>query len=97
MARKRRLPYKCEYCPKHYATLQAKWGHFPQCEARKESLQLASKPKAEALPSTLENSESRRPGPDSQEMKLYAYYFDSGDSNSVREMGLFYAEIPRKA
>ena len=30
-------------------------------------------------------------------MLSYAYYFDSGDSNSVREMGLFYAEIPRKA
>jgi hypothetical protein len=27
----------------------------------------------------------------------FAYYFDSGDTPSVREMGLFYAEIPRKA
>ena len=26
----------------------------------------------------------------------YAYYFDSGDINSVREMGLFCAEIPSK-
>jgi len=26
----------------------------------------------------------------------YAYYFDSGDSNSVRETGLFCAEIPSK-
>jgi hypothetical protein len=25
-----------------------------------------------------------------------AYYFDSGDINSVREMGLFCAEIPSK-
>ena len=30
------------------------------------------------------------------EMGLYAYYFDSGDINSVREMGLFCAEIPSK-
>jgi hypothetical protein len=26
-----------------------------------------------------------------------AYYFDSGYINSVREMGLFFAEIPTKA
>ena len=29
-------------------------------------------------------------------IRLNAYYFDSGDSNSVREMGLFCAEIPSK-
>jgi hypothetical protein len=28
-------------------------------------------------------------------IESYAYYFDSGDSNSVREMGFFCAEIPR--
>lgn len=78
MARKRRLPYKCEYCQKRYASLQAKWGHFPQCEARKESLQLASKPKAEAPASTFVNGESRRPGPDSQDMKLLLFEAQEG-------------------
>jgi len=29
-------------------------------------------------------------------LQVHAYYFDSGDSNSVREMGLFCAEIPSK-
>jgi hypothetical protein len=70
MARKHRLPYKCEYCQKRYASPQAKWGHYPQCEARNLSLGLASKPEAEAPAFTFVNGESRRPGPDGQEMKL---------------------------
>jgi hypothetical protein len=31
-----------------------------------------------------------------QNILLHAYYFDSGDINSVRDMGLFCAEIPSK-
>lgn len=31
-----------------------------------------------------------------EKLEPYAYYFDSGDSNSMREMGLFCAEIPSK-
>ena len=34
--------------------------------------------------------------PISQQIVQCAYYFDSGDINSVREMGLFCAEIPSK-
>jgi hypothetical protein len=67
MAKKRRLKYACEFCSKRYPTLQAKWGHYPQCEARKLSLDPASKPEAQASPGILAD---RRPGPDSQEMKL---------------------------
>ena len=70
MAKKRRLPYKCEHCPKRYATLQAKWGHYPSCPKRKLSLEPASQPEAEAPSSTFVDREPRRPGPDSQEMKL---------------------------
>jgi hypothetical protein len=70
MAKKRRLPYKCEYCPKRFPILKSKWGHYPHCEGRKLSLEPASKPEAEAPSSTFEHRESRRPGPDSQDMKL---------------------------
>ena len=42
----------------------------PQSEARKLSLDLAGKPRAEAPSLTFGDRESRRPGPDGQEMKL---------------------------
>lgn len=70
MAKKRRLRYPCEFCPKRYATLQAKWGHYPSCPKRKLSLEPASQPEAEAPSSTFRDREFRRPGPDSQEMRL---------------------------
>lgn len=70
MAKKRRLKYSCEFCQKRFATSQAKWGHYPHCAARKLSLQPASQPEAEAPSSTFVDRESRRPGPDSQDMKL---------------------------
>lgn len=70
MAKKRRLKYPCESCPRRFATLQAKWGHYPTCPNRKLSQEPASQPEAEAPPSTFGDRESRRPGPDSQEMRL---------------------------
>ena len=70
MAKKRRLKYSCEFCQKRFPTPQAKWGHYPHCEARKLSLQPATQAKAEATPSPFLDSGHRRPGPDSQEMKL---------------------------
>lgn len=70
MARKRRLPYKCEYCPKRFPTLKSKWGSYPHCEGRKLSLEPASQLKAEAPTSNFIDCQSRRPGPDSQDMKL---------------------------
>lgn len=70
MAKKRRLKYSCEFCQKRFATLHAKWGHSPQCEARKLSLEPATQPAAEPSPSNVADRESRRPGPDGQEMKL---------------------------
>lgn len=70
MAKKPYLKYACELCRKRFYTEQAKWGHTPHCAARKPSLQLTSKPEAEAPRSTFVDSESRRPGPDSQEMRL---------------------------
>ena len=66
-AKKRRLKHPCEFCQERFATSQAKWGHYPQCEARKLSLDPASKPEAQASPAVLSD---RRPGPDSPEMKL---------------------------
>src|SRR4051812_48756513 len=70
MAKKRRLPYKCEFCPERFITPQAKWGHTPHCDSRKLSLTPAGKPEAEPPPSTFVNRESRRPGPDARDMKL---------------------------
>jgi len=70
MAKKLRLKYGCGLCPKRFHTLQAKWGHTPHCAVRKLSLQPATQAKPEAPSSTFEHCESRRPGPDSQEMKL---------------------------
>ena len=87
-AKKRRLKHPCEFCQERFATPQAKWGHIPHCSARKPSLELASKPEAEAPRSTFVYSESRRPGPDSQDMKLVLLetqetitrlYCDAGD------------------
>jgi hypothetical protein len=70
MAKKRRLKYACELCRKHFATSQARWGHTPHCAARKLSLDPASKPEAQPPPSAVAGHEPRRPGPDSQEIKL---------------------------
>jgi len=70
MAKKRRLKYACEFCRKRFPTLKAKWGHYPHCAKRKLSLEPATQPEAEAPPSALVDRESRRPGPDSQDMKL---------------------------
>ncbi len=94
MARTRRLKHKCEFCPERFLTSQAKWGHYPQCEARKLSLQLATQPGAEALPSTLIDRESRRPGPDSQDMKLLLLDTNEGFTQLHSEAGdhTFWAE-----
>jgi hypothetical protein len=73
MATKRRLKHACEYCQERFATPQAKWGHYPQCEARKLSLDPASKPEAQAPSEVLSD---RRPGPDSQEMKFELLNFN---------------------
>jgi hypothetical protein len=67
---KKRLKYKCEFCPKRFKTLQAKWGHYPQCQARKQSLQLTSQPEPEAPSSVPADRRGLRPGPDSTENKL---------------------------
>jgi hypothetical protein len=67
MATKRRLKHACEFCQKRFATPQAMWGHTPHCAKRNLSLEPASKPEAQAPPAVLSD---RRPGPDSQEMKL---------------------------
>ena len=70
MAKKRRLQSACEFCRKRFPTPQAKWGHAPHCAARRLSQQPGTQAGAEAPPSTHADRESRRPGPDSQEMKL---------------------------
>jgi hypothetical protein len=67
---RRRRAHKCELCRKPFKTLQAKWGHYPHCPKRKLSQELASQARAEAPPSAPVDRELRRPGPDSQEMKL---------------------------
>jgi hypothetical protein len=69
-AKKRRLKYVCELCRKRFDTEQAKWGHTPHCPNRNLSLQPATQAKAEATSSPFLDSGHRRPGPDSQEMKL---------------------------
>lgn len=46
------------------------WGHYPSCPKRKLSLEPATKAEPEAPSSTFSDQESRRPGPDSQDMKL---------------------------
>jgi len=70
MARKRRLKYACEFCRKLFDTPEEKWGHYPHCAARKLRLQPATQAGAEAPASNIADRESRRPGPDSQDMKL---------------------------
>jgi len=70
MATKLRLKYACELCRKRFATPQGKFGHYPHCAKRKLSLQQASKAGPEAPPSAVAGHEARRPGPDSQDMKL---------------------------
>lgn len=70
MAKKRRLKYPCEFCSKRYVTPQAKWGHYARCPKRNLSQESATQAKPEAPSSTIEQRESRRSGPDSQEMKL---------------------------
>jgi hypothetical protein len=69
-AKKRRLKHPCEFCHERFATPQAKWGHYPSCPNRKLSLEPATQAKPEAPSSTFEHRDSRRPGPDSQEMKF---------------------------
>jgi len=69
-AKKRRLKHPCEFCQERFATPQAKWGHYPQCEARKLSQQPTPQAGAEAPPSAVAGREPHRPGPDSQDMKL---------------------------
>jgi hypothetical protein len=81
---KKRLKYACEFCRKRFATLQAKWGHYPQCEARKLSLDPASKPEAQASPAVLSD---RRPGPDSQELKLVLLNTNEEITQLQREAG----------
>jgi hypothetical protein len=87
MASKRRLKYTCESCPKRFATPQAKWGHHPSCPGRKLSLQPATQAKAEAPSSTFEHSESRRPGPDSQDMKLLLLDVNEDATQLERDAG----------
>lgn len=70
MAKKRRLKYSCEFCRKRFATAQSKFGHYPHCAKRKLSLDPAPQAGAEAPHSSVADRESRRPGPDSQDMKL---------------------------
>jgi hypothetical protein len=70
MATKRRLKHACESCQKRFPTPQAKWGHYPSCPGRKLSLHPATQAKAEVTPSPFLDCEPRRPGPDSQDMKL---------------------------
>lgn len=47
------------------------WGHSPHCAARRLSQQPGTQAGAEAPASASTDRESRRPGPDSQEMKLF--------------------------
>ena len=86
MARKRRLMYACELCRKRFETEQAKWGHTPHCAARKLSQQPATqaKPEAHASPAVLSD---RRPGPDSQEMKLLLLDTNEGITQLERDAG----------
>lgn len=86
MAKKRRFKYACEFCAKRYATHQAKWGHQSQCEARKLSLRppTQAKPEAHASPAVLSD---RRPGPDSQEMKLLLLDVNEDATQLERDAG----------
>lgn len=70
MATKRRLKYACEFCGKRFATLPALWGHSPHHRKHNLSLEPATQLGAEPRPSVLADRESRRPGPDAQEMKF---------------------------
>lgn len=70
MARKRRLKYACEFCRKPFNTSEEKWGHYAHCVKRNLSLKPATQAGAEAPPSIFVERASRRPGPDSQDMKL---------------------------
>ncbi len=94
MAKKRRLKYACELCPKRFDTEQAKWGHTPHCAARRLSQQPTPQAKPEAPPSTVAESESRRPGPDSQEMKLLLLDTNEGITQLERDAGdhVFWAQ-----
>ena len=69
-AKKRRLKHPCEFCHERFVTPQAKWGHYPSCPKRKLSLEPATKAEPEAPLSTFFDRQPRRPGPDSQDMKL---------------------------
>lgn len=64
--------YECDYCEKPFKTPQAVRGHLRHCTYRRLRLQTATQSEAEpATPTiTITDRESRRPGPDSQEMKL---------------------------
>jgi hypothetical protein len=86
-AKKRRLKYACESCQKRFPTPQAKWGHTPHCPGRKLSLDPASKPEAQAPPSAVADRESRRPGPDGQEMKLVLLDTHEGITQLQRDAG----------
>ena len=84
MATKRRLKHTCESCPKRFPTPQAKWGHYPSCPGRKLSLQPATQAKAQP-PSPLLSD--RRPGPDSQEMKLLLLDVNEDATQLERDAG----------
>ena len=87
MAKKRRLKHACQYCHERFASPQAKWGHYPQCKARKLSLDPASKPEAQPPHSSVADRESRRPGPDNQDMKLLLLDVNEDATQLERDAG----------
>ncbi|MEI8015202.1 MAG: C2H2-type zinc finger protein [Nitrospira sp.] len=62
--------YECDYCEKPFKTPQAVRGHLRHCTYRRLRQQTATQSEAEPATPTITDRESRRPGPDSQDMKL---------------------------
>ena len=84
---KKRLKCACEFCRKPFNTPEEKWGHYPHCAARKLSLQPSPQAGAEAPPSVVADREPRRPGPDSQEMKLLLLDVNEDATQLERDAG----------